>query len=349
MKMRYALAFLLLLTFSACKQDFDITADYKELPIVYGLLSDQETTHYIRIQKGYLIDGNAYTAASNADSIYYPDVLSVEITRLNNNGNVEAVYPLTRVDGNLIGLPKDPGVFNNSENILYTFNANLNIDKRYRLDVTNTTNGYKFSSREIAMVKDFTIITPFNGQYINLHTVSPPKAVFYTAQNGGVYDLKIRFPYKEYDATSNALLKDTFADIFVFKSKFIDDILGGTQVIEDINGSLILNSLHNSLSKGDQNIYRVFNLQKGMTFYYAAGGEDVSRYMAAQLAQGSGLASNEAVPPYTNMVNAYGVFSSRHFQQIDSVLLNADGLDSLACSPLAAGLRFKGSFGQICN
>ncbi len=111
----------------------------------------------------------------------------------------------------------------------------------------------------------------------------------------------------------------------------------------------ILNSLHNSLSKGDQNIYRVFNLQKGMTFYYAAGGEDVSRYMAAQLAQGSGLASNEAVPPYTNMVNAYGVFSSRHFQQIDSVLLNADGLDSLACSPLAAGLRFKGSFGQICN
>ncbi|MFN8288114.1 MAG: hypothetical protein U0V74_15265 [Chitinophagales bacterium] len=348
MKLSYVFALLLLVGFSACKQDFDITADYKEIPVVYGLLNDQENTHYIRIQKGYLIDGNAYNAAGNPDSIYYPDVLSVEISRLNNNGNVEAVYPLTRVDGNLIGLPKDPGTFSNAENILYTFNGSLNPDKTYRLDVTNTSNGNKFSA-VTTMVKDFTVVTPFSGQYLNLHTVNPPKAVFYTAQNGGVYDLKIRFPYKEYRTSDNALLKDTFADIFVFKSKFVDDILGGNQVVEDINGSLILNTLHNVLTRDDQNIYRVFNLNKGMTFYYAAGGTDVSKYMAAQLAQGSGLASNEAVPPYTNVTGGYGIFSSRHFQQIDSVLLNADGLDTLACSPLAAGLRFKGSFGQICN
>lgn len=98
------LAFLsLCLTISGCQQDFDITADYKEITVVYGLLNSSENTHYLRIQKGYLIDGDAFQAGGVADSIYYNDSLLVQIKALPNG----ATYTLTKVDGNLIGLPED--------------------------------------------------------------------------------------------------------------------------------------------------------------------------------------------------------------------------------------------------
>src|SRR5947209_3608613 len=120
MKFRTLLLAISLFAFvSGCKKDFDITANYKEIPIVYGLLNAQEFTHYVRIQKGYLIDGNALIAAGVADSIYYPDVLTVKL-KAQPNGSI---YNLTRIDGNTVGLPKDSGIFANSPNILYTFNG----------------------------------------------------------------------------------------------------------------------------------------------------------------------------------------------------------------------------------
>ena len=53
MKVTYSFIAVLLITlFTGCKQDFDITADYIEVPVVYGLLNQQDDTSYIRIQKG---------------------------------------------------------------------------------------------------------------------------------------------------------------------------------------------------------------------------------------------------------------------------------------------------------
>src|SRR5688500_1282174 len=133
----YSLFAILLFTFNSCKQDFDITAEYKEMPVVYGLLNWQENTHYIRIQKGYLIEGDASLAAGIPDSIYYPDILTVKLKTLPNG----ATYSLNRVDGNNMGLPKDSGIFATTPNILYTFNGNLDPTKTYRLEITNNETG----------------------------------------------------------------------------------------------------------------------------------------------------------------------------------------------------------------
>src|SRR5688500_9231097 len=115
--MKYAFVFLLLsfLLFS-CEQDFDVTADYQEIPVVYGLLNQQDIPpnnyHYIRIQKGYLIEGNALVAAGVADSVYYSDSISVQMKTLPTG----ATYNLVKVNGDLLGLPKESGTFANSPN-----------------------------------------------------------------------------------------------------------------------------------------------------------------------------------------------------------------------------------------
>jgi hypothetical protein len=88
-----------------------------------------------------------------------------------------------------------------------------------------------------------------------------------------------------------------------------------------------------------------------MTFtIYAGGVENWQSISTRRLHRVQGLATNEALPPYTNLDWCLrSIFSSRYYKTIDSVLLSNDGLDTLACSPLTAGLRFKGSFGQICQ
>lgn len=326
------------LSIQSCKQDFDITANYKEVPVVYGLLNPQENTHYIRIQKGFLIDGNAYTAAAANDSIYYSDSLFVQLKTLPSG----ATFTLTKVV-----LPKDSGIFSNANNVVFTFNGNLDSAKEYELQVKNTSNGNTISAKT-KLVNDFSINVPIKGQKLPLRTVNPPAVNFYTAVNAGIYDLMVRFPYLEYDAASNTLLNDTFIEFYLLKSSSIEYILGAAPVQADFSAVTLINSLSARLEKRTDR-YRLFNKSVGMTFKISAGGEQLATYISSINTQQTGIGSNEALPPYTNVTGGYGVLSSRYYKQVDSVLLTDAGLDTLACHPLSAGLRFKGSTQQICE
>ncbi len=337
---------LLITILPSCKQDFDITSKYKEVPVVYGLLNWQETNHYIRIQKAYLIDGDATIAAGVADSIYYSDGAIEVKLKAQPNG---VTYTLNRVDGNNIGLPKEPGAFADSPNILYTFNGTLDPSKTYRLEITSNESG-KLIYAETALVKDFRINTPSKGAKLNLQNSSPARASWNVAENAGIYDLTIRFFYKEFSQSDNALLKDTYIDLIVFRSIPYDYNGGATIPPIDITSNFVLGFLAANLEKRND-IYREFNFQKGMQFKFAAGGTELTKYLNAAQAQ-SGLASNEALPPYSNLLpkgQVLGLLSSRYYKQVDSVLLSPNGLDSLACSDISRALRFKASNGQICN
>jgi hypothetical protein len=352
-----AIAFALVFMFSGCKQDFDITADYKEVPVVYGLLNQQDAKHYIRIQKGYLIDGDARVASGITDSIYYPDVLTVKLIVLNpQNGNRVDSATLTRIDGNdpAYGLQKDSGLFANIPNWLYTTNKSLNPDRSYLLEVTNNSNGYKFStkvndSKSVNLIKDFAISTPSYNQKLNLSNQKNTsiKVLWTTAQNAGIYDLTVRFPYKEYRTSDNALLLDTFVEITFLRSlEYEYNGLSINPPIEITSDNFLTQLSKKLIATTD--VYREFNVNKGMQFKVAAGGTDLTNYIRSARAQG-GLSSNEALAPYTNIDGGVGILSSRYFKQVDSVLFTPIALDSLACSDLSRPLRFKNHSGVLCN
>lgn len=345
MKNYFVASLFVLVLFSGCKQDFDLTADYKETPVVYGLLNAQENVHYIRIQKGFLIDGNAYNATGISDSVYYKDLTVKLVPYLNGNqsGGIVTLSP--------VSVPKDTGTFASDSNIVYTFNGNLNQDRTYKLEVTNNTNGNTFTTANtdgVALVKDFIVNVPaYKGFKMALKTAIPAKIVWYSAANGALYDVKVRFPYSEYDAQTNALLKNDFVDVYMVKSLAYEGD-AGSNITADFNGTLLMSALRTALPV-NVNVYRTFNTAQGMTFYFAAGGYDLGRYINAQNAQNTGLASNEALPPYTNINGGYGILSSRYFKQLDSVLLTNDGIDTLACHALTSGLNFRKNNGQLCQ
>jgi hypothetical protein len=117
--------------------------------------------------------------------------------------------------------------------------------------------------------------------------------------------------------------------------------------VADLSASTLIGFLSNNLEHSTA-VYREFNVQKGIQVIVSAGGTQLANYITSQMAQG-GLASNEALPLYTNIDGGQGLFSSRYVKQVDSVLLSDRGLDSLACSELGRGLRFKNHSGLICN
>ena len=348
MKFIYSTLIVAVIMLSGCKQDFQIAVSkYVDTPVIYGLLSINDygsdgNTHYVRIQKGYLLKGNAYLATGIIDSIYYPDNLTVKL--------IPAVGPsftLTRVDGSTVGLNKDTGVFANTPNYLYTFHGAINANQPYTLVVTRNT-GDTVATAVDSIVSSFAIYSPsrIGPSSINFSNTQPAVLTWALAKNADVYDLTVRFFYREYSALDNSLTKDTFIDIPVFRS-YIPVYTGSQNITYTLTSSIILTYLSNNL-KADPNVYREFNYQRGMQFKFAAGGNALGSYFLAQQAQ-SGLTSSNALPPYTNISGGVGLLSSRIYKEIDSIVLTPVGLDTLACDPTSANLNFRNSVGRTCH
>ncbi len=356
MKTRFFAVLVVLAFIGGCKQDIDLTAKYQEVTIVYGLLSKGETTHYVRIQKGYLVDGNAYLAGGVADSIYYPDNLQVKLLPFYNGYQNGQAFNLTRVDGNTLNppIPKEDGTFATTPNILYTFNGTLDPSRLYVLQITNPATG-KVISASTKLVTDFTPIVPgLRGQHLNISFTSPTKIRWNDAPNATLYDVKVRFPYQEFDLATNTMLKDTFVDIFFAKSLASSDSLGTSFQVVDFDATTLLSALNNKIDIDDNGSHRAahyhqFVITKGMAFYFSAGGTELSRYITSQNAQNSGLSTNEAIPPYTNITGGYGLFSSRLTVTMDSILFSNDALDTIACNSITSGLNFKTHTGGFCH
>ena len=61
--MRMIRCFFLLILFSgilvSCKQKFNVNADWQDITIVYGILNQGDTLHYIKVTKAFLGPGDA--------------------------------------------------------------------------------------------------------------------------------------------------------------------------------------------------------------------------------------------------------------------------------------------------
>ena len=78
MKKNTSLFLLVLTIFSACETEFNVNSDWKEVTVVYGLLDQSQDKQYIRINRAFLGEEDAFVMASVADSVNYnPNNLEV--------------------------------------------------------------------------------------------------------------------------------------------------------------------------------------------------------------------------------------------------------------------------------
>jgi hypothetical protein len=95
---------LLLLVLSAlfilnsCSTDLDVNADYKETPIIFALINQNDSINYVRLQRSFSNENSsALEIARNFDSLFY-DTTRVKLSLIEVRGAGDGTIDSTEVD-----------------------------------------------------------------------------------------------------------------------------------------------------------------------------------------------------------------------------------------------------------
>ena len=333
---------------AGCSTDFDITSDWKDITVVYGLLNHTDTAHYVKINRAYLSEStNALEQATLPDSVYYQDI-DVRLEEIGASGVVTNTVQLSRVDGNLEGHPKPSGTFVNEPNWLYKTNYAIDPARRYRLTMTKADGNT--SAAETNIVSDLIIVRPFLGQQVNMTpgTNANYVASWKTAKNASFYGLTIRFFYSEYpEANPTDSVVKSF-DWVVFTDLIHENTVAGQTKEYYVNSNL----LYEEIAKHVQPLSGYRRRASHLEFIYAAGGHELYTYYLVSRAQ-QGITSGQITPEYSNVAGGKGILSSRTFTSTFDqfgapVPIRTTTIDSISCNKLTRDLRFVNSQGLLC-
>ncbi len=323
------------LLFGSCENDLDLVDDYKNIPVLYGMLAKPDSTQYFRLEKGFVDPTtSALIIAQNPDSLYYPNA-TIEVV---NNKTNETVT-LERIDGNLEGLVRDDGVFANDPNFLYKFSIidfPLNDDDTYTVQI-NTGNSDSIITATTKMIGEPRIITPGVASSIDFDYVQPTKISFRGQRGSALFDVRMFINYKERSISSGENFVDKSHEWRIVKNiiaeDFDDDVI---TIIHEIDGINFYSELAAALNE-DSDIERRF---RNIDLVVTAGGSEIFEYVSVTQAN-TGFTSSQVVPTYTNLSSGAGLFSSIHSVTKRSIPLSTPSLDSLANGELTKHLNFR--------
>ena len=317
-KLFFALSILACVTmFNACSTDVELYADYKDIPVIYGLLDTSVDTNFVRINRAFSSSNdhpiNATEVALIEDSCNYPGKLKAYLLELKKSGNE---YIPTGRDtiflDTLTILDKDPGVFYSPrQKVYYTTEAlrenTVSQRYRYRLEVFK---GNDTITSETGLVggEEFRIITS-QATFMLGETPTSGKLSFKPADNAVFYDVKMVFNYQEKHGNTleNKQVKWNFG------AQSIDQLpyeSGSYFVTYEMNS--LFNLLEDAIGNdtvsdpNHPNVERYFD-EFPIDILIAAGGEDLYNYIRVN----SVSSYSQSVPDYSNIDGGYGVFSSR--------------------------------------
>lgn len=195
--------------FVSCKQEVRLYANYKEVPVIYGLLDARADTNYIKVSRSfYAQDEDAWQIAMNPDSTNYPGRLDVRLTEYCNDDSVRQIVLDTITLHN-----KQSGVFSAPDQKLYytaePLAKNTKNDRySYKLTVTLPDKTTIVTSTDIVGSNGFRVKSlgiNFSEAYFELHR----PFYFYPAINAKRYDVSLSFSFLEQRTPDSDSVKRT--------------------------------------------------------------------------------------------------------------------------------------------
>ncbi len=340
----------------ACSEKFKVAAPYKNITVIYSLIDMADTAHYVRIQKAFLDqDRSALVISQNPDSNLYP-YLNVRIERFsfsNATTWLDTIH-LDRVDLNLEGYPKQPGVFFTSPSYAYKFTNALDPHSIYRLVVFNPATG-ETDSASTPIIYDrndtsfyvdlldepwiqldfhkFLSDRPFKmgGSYTNR---IPDFSFNGQASPASVAAATIRFNWTD----SNSLTGE-------LTTHYFDDELGYVAFTNQFGFSIynmdFYAAISNGMGQAPPNTYRLLDR---CDITVALGTPDYYTYYQYSQTAGTGLTGGYVEPISTNIKGAaaLGLFTSRGLRT-GKATISATTVDSLIASPYLQQARIVGT------
>jgi hypothetical protein len=311
----------------------DLTADFRDIPIVYGLLDLDNEVNYIRIQKAFLPkDGeSALDVALNPDSLYYNNI-DVRLERVDNGES----YPLERVDGEDEGLEKGEGVFANQPNYVYkldlTGDEELIADREYRL-IINRGDNLPEVTANAKVVGEAMFTSPFEVGQINIR-YRDFDVTWRKAPAAAFYDLKMEIFFLEEDPASPGSFNEKSV-IWNIENNIVPG--SASQAVNyEFEGESFYQFIGGRLDD-NQGFERIF---QSLDFILDCGGNEIFEYINIGQAN-TGITSSQIIPTYTNLSEGFGVFSSRSRLRYENFTLKAESRDSLANGIYTQDLGFE--------
>ena len=113
MKKIYLILSVFTFVFTSCETDFDVNAEWEETMVVFGLLDKSQEVQFIKINKAFLGEADAYDMASVSDSFTYnPEDIIVRLHELGSDTNWTEILKDTILE-------KDDGFFASDNNVIY--------------------------------------------------------------------------------------------------------------------------------------------------------------------------------------------------------------------------------------
>ena len=323
MKKITALFLLIIVAFSSCETDLDINTDWEEVTVVFGLLDQSQEKQYIRINKAFLGDENAYVMASVADSLNFnPENLEVKIERVSPTGNILATKILT--DTLML---KDSGMFASDNNIIYTFDTDdfLIENKNYVLSIKNLKNGNVVSANT-DLIHELQLMDYFNNPIYKLGFYSDISKVFTNmsitwdhSKNAEIYQMSMIVNYSEY-GSEGSIVEKSIQKVFP-----LIDYDGVDEIEQIISGEMFFDFIANNIEPSTT-VNRKIN---DVDLLFTAGAGDLYTYMNMNEPP-TGIVQERPIHSY--ITNGYGLFSCRLNKSQDSIFITEDTKKAIADS-----------------
>lgn len=343
------------LLFLRCSNKLDILAPYKESVSVYGLLNQNDSVQYIRIQRVYLGEGNAITMAQNEDSCYFkPGDIKATLERYKNGAQISVDNPATTNMEIVLAeayVQLQPGVFSTNQLIYKTNHAIYEDGSTYKLVVHSNKTGKEFTSPAIGLIGDFKsgLVYAQQGSILTNNPVTQPtptvalvpsngnmKCKFASPSNAAVCGLIVRFFFTETPYSGPAVQKYIDINLGV---DYLENSNGGQEVDFGYNGDGMLHNIANAIPvDANINTRRADSIQ----FILNGGGYDVALYNQVN----TSTSLSQTKPFYTNIKGGVGVFSCRkEFKLVKKI--GQTSIIRLSSDPVTCPLRFVDQTGAI--
>ena len=301
---------------TSCNEDVDLIGDFEETAVVYGLLDQSDSVHFIKINRAFIGPGNALEISQIPDSNEFQQV-DVTISEY-----IDGLLSRQWTLGDTLIENKDPnGVFYTPFQKMYYFKTSstepLNPNCIYKLHIS-INNGDIIVDGETEIVSG--ISTSADGQTFRFDFVDDPgiyleKGISIFSGNSHIMNTTLEVNFFEYTSPGVGALKS-------FKWKLGEsDVNPNSSKTFTVNGKtfydLILANITNNPLIIQRKLYSIKVIATG-------GDEDFYNYLTVN-APSSTLAQSK--PTYTNLsVNenhaVIGIFSSRYKYSIEKKYIN---------------------------
>ncbi len=337
-KSLFFLSIIVVLFGQSCSNDFDLIDQWKNIPVVYGIININDPVHYIRVEKAYVDPKiGAAKLARIPDSLYYDNIRVVL-----EKGSTE--YELEKINGEDIGIPKQEGFFANQPNILYKIDAAdipLNGNDKVILKIYDTNADSLLTQATTHIVGNYDFTVNYPSDPINFN-VDGKTTIAWRAEDHEIsakfYDARFVFHISEQKESGSTeyINKDL---VWEFEDKKVRKVSNGTPVSTTqvkVEGLAFYNFLKNHLD-ASKRLKRQF---LGVDVIVNAGEEAIFKYINIGLAN-TGITSAQTISTYTNLSNGKGVFSSRYQIKKLNLGITANTLMQLQESDYTKDLNFQ--------